>query len=147
LGRHGRRCERERREAEAREHAHLLLHDELLREALGRFRCDTRVVLDDEIDLAACDRVAILLHVEPARGLELLAGRGERTGQRNDEADLERLAGGERRLDERRRQRRGGRPEHCATAHCNTVRHRLLPSRVMRAQYRAFGRVAAVRSR
>ena len=34
-----------------------------------------------------------LLHVEPARGLDLAAGRRERSGQRQDEADLERVGG------------------------------------------------------
>ena len=70
--------ERERRQAETREHAHLLLHDELLRDALGRLGREAGVVLDDQLDLAAGDGVAVLRHVEPARGFDLLAGRGER---------------------------------------------------------------------
>ena len=64
------------------EHAHLVLHDELLRDALGGFGRQSGVVLDDQLDLAPGDRIAVLRDVEPARGFDLLAGRRERAGER-----------------------------------------------------------------
>ncbi len=65
----------ERRDAEAGEHVDLVVHHQLLREALGHVR-QAGVVLDDELDLLARHGVAVLRHVEPRRGLDLAAGGG-----------------------------------------------------------------------
>ena len=54
---------------------------------------DAGVVLDDQLDLAAGDGVAVLRHVELDRGLDLPAGGGRLAGHRQDQADLEGLAG------------------------------------------------------
>jgi hypothetical protein len=52
------------------------------------------------------DGVAVALHVELARGRDLLAGRGERPGHRQDQADLHR--GRLREREARQRAERGG---------------------------------------
>src|SRR5439155_3671746 len=70
---------------------YLVLHDHFLRDALGRLGGEAGVVLDDELDLAAGHRVAVLRHVETRRGFDLLAGRSEGSRQWQDEADLERV--------------------------------------------------------
>ena len=59
--------------------------------------CASRLVLSgtlagiaqDDLDLLAGDRVAVLLHVEIDGGLDLLAGRGLLPRHRHDEADLD----------------------------------------------------------
>ena len=60
---------------------------ELLRDALGGVR-DIAVVAHDQLDLLAGDLVAMLLHIKLGAALDLAAGRGERPGQRQDEADF-----------------------------------------------------------
>ena len=67
--------ERQRREAEADQHVHLVVDDELLGEALGDVR-RAGVVLDDQLDLLARDRGAVLLHPQLRARLDLLAGAG-----------------------------------------------------------------------
>ena len=69
---------------------HLVVDDQLLRQTLGHVG-DAGVVLDDQLDLLARDRIALLLHVQLRRRLDLPARRGERPGHRQDEADLHRL--------------------------------------------------------
>ena len=81
--------QRERREAEAGEHGDLVVDDQLLRDAPGRVG-HAGVVLEDQLDLASGDRVAVLRQVEPGAGLDLPAGGGERAGHRQDQADLQR---------------------------------------------------------
>ena len=77
----------------------LVVDDQLLRQPLGDVG-HAGVVLDDELDLLAGDRVAVLLHVELHGRLDLAAGRGERAGHRQDQADLHGVlresAGGDR---------------------------------------------------
>ena len=52
--------ERRRRDAEAGEEGHLVVDDQVLRDALGIVG-NGAVVLDDELDLLAGDGVAVLL--------------------------------------------------------------------------------------
>ena len=100
--------ERERRQAEAGEHVDLLVDDELLRDPPRRVG-DAGVVLDDDLDLAAGDGVAVLRDVELDRGLDLLAGRRRLAGHRQDEADLERRGRLRLRAGAAERRRRGRR--------------------------------------
>ena len=64
-----------------------------------------RVVLEDDFDLLAGDGVAVLLHVELDRVVDLLAGRGLAAGHRHDQPDLDGLL----RLRARKAQPRGDR--------------------------------------
>src|SRR6202171_3006438 len=49
------------------------------------------VVLEDDLDLLARNRVAVPLHVQLDRIVDLLAGRGLAAGHRQDQADLHAL--------------------------------------------------------
>ena len=64
----------------------MVVGDEFLGEPLGDVG-RAGVVLEDEIDLLAGDRVAVLRDVKLGAGLLLLAGRGRRAGHRQDQAD------------------------------------------------------------
>jgi hypothetical protein len=114
----GDRCRRQRgrRDAEAGEHVHLVVDHEFLREPLGDVGRGG-VVLDDDLDLLAGHRVAVLRHVQPHRGLDLPAGGSLLPGHRQDQADLEGVALG---VGQRQRQREGGQArslEQVATLH------------------------------
>jgi len=76
--------------AEARDEADLVVDDQFLRETLGIVG-NRRVVLQDDFDLLAGDGVALLLHVQLDRIVDLLAGRGLAAGHRQDQADLHAL--------------------------------------------------------
>ena len=83
----------------------MIVDDQFLRQPLGVVGHAAGIAQDD-LDLLAGDRVAVLLHVEIDGGLDLLAGRGLLPRHRYDEADLdgvlrERAAGGERADGER----------------------------------------------
>jgi hypothetical protein len=67
--------------------AHLVVDDQLLRDALGIVGHGS-IVFDDELDLLAGDHGAVLLHVEARRGGDLLSGRGLLTGHRQDQPDF-----------------------------------------------------------
>ena len=81
----------------------LVVHHQLLGQPLGHIGI-AGIVLDDQFDLLAGNRVAVLLHVEPGAGGELLAGRGERPGQRHEQTDLHGLLGEARRGEKGRDQ-------------------------------------------
>ena len=81
------------REPEAREEVDLVLHDQLLREALRHVGRRTADVLDDQLDLPARDRVAVLPDVSPGAGRHLLAEVREGPGHLGDDADLDRVRG------------------------------------------------------
>jgi hypothetical protein len=82
------------------ENANLLVDDQILGEALCRVR-RRRIVLDDELDLAAGDGVAVLLQVDLGTVDRGLSGGVEGARHRPDQAELEDLLG-------RRRTRQGG---------------------------------------
>ena len=67
----------------------LVVDDQLLREAAGRVG-HAAVVLEDDLDLAAGDLVAVLRHAELDGGVDLAAGGRLRAGHRQDQADLDR---------------------------------------------------------
>src|SRR5882762_2615691 len=90
LGRQRRRRQRCGSNAEARDEADLVVDDQFLRETLGIVG-NRRVVLQDDFDLLAGDGVALLLHVQLDRIVDLLAGRGLAAGHRQDQADLHAL--------------------------------------------------------
>jgi len=75
------------REVEPGEDVHLVVHQQLLRHALGHLRRHAGVVLDDELDLAPGHGVAVLRHIDVDAMLDLLAVVGERTGHRQHKAD------------------------------------------------------------
>ena len=83
-------AERERRQAEAGQHRHLVVDDQFLGDALGDVGV-AGVVLDNDLDLLAGHRRAVLLHEELDGRLDLPAGRGEGAGHRQDEPDLDRF--------------------------------------------------------
>ena len=91
FGRERRDRERRRRDAEAGEEVHLVVDDQVLRDALGVVG-NGAVILDDEFDLLAGDGVAVLRHEELDGGGFLLAGRLLLAGHRQDEADLDAVA-------------------------------------------------------
>ncbi len=70
----------------------MIVDDQLLRQALGVVG-NGAVVLEDDLDLAAGDRVAVLLHIKSHGGVDLLAGRGLAAGHRKNKADLHGLLG------------------------------------------------------
>ena len=84
----GATAERRRRDAEAGEEVHLVVDDQVLRDALGIVG-NGAVVLDDEFDLLAGDGVALLRHEQLGAGRDLLAGRLLLTGHRQNEADFD----------------------------------------------------------
>ena len=88
----------------------MIVDDELLRQPLGDVR-HAAVVADENLDLLAGHRVAVLRHVELDAGDDLLAGGADRAGHRHDEADLDRVLGG----GAAGAQRGGG---DCQTGHC-----------------------------
>ncbi len=67
-----------------------VVDDQFLRETLGIVG-NRRVVLQDDFDFLAGDGVALLLHVQLDRIVDLLAGRGLAAGHRQDQADLHAL--------------------------------------------------------
>ena len=99
--------ERGRRDAEAGDDVDLVVDDQLLRDPLGVVR-DGAVVLEDDLDLLAGDGVALLLHIELDRVVDLLAGRGLAAGHRQDQADLESILGIRRRGEQRSQTERAG---------------------------------------
>ena len=90
LGRQRRRGKGRRGNAEAGDEIDLVVDDQFLREALGIVG-DRAVILQDDLDLPAGDGVALLLHVELDRIVDLLAGRRLAAGHRQDQADLHAL--------------------------------------------------------
>ena len=76
-----------------------------------------RVVLQDDFDLLAGDGIAVLLHVELDRVVDLLAGRGLAAGHRQDQADLDGLLG----VSRRERQHPGD--GACGQQHVTANRH------------------------
>ena len=66
--------------------------DQLLRQALGHVG-QAGVVLDDQLDLASGDRVAVLREPQLHAVLDLLAVSREWAGHRQDESDLQRIGG------------------------------------------------------
>ena len=66
----------------------MIVDHELLGEPLGVVG-DAAVIPDDELDLLAGDRVAMLRHVELDGGGDFLPGGAHRAGHRQDEADLD----------------------------------------------------------
>ena len=86
LGRDGRCGEREGGQAEAHEHARVIVADQLFGESLGHVGC-AGVILDHEVNLLASDGVAVLRQEELGAGALLLAGRGRGPGHRHDHAD------------------------------------------------------------
>ena len=89
LGRHVGGGERVGREDEAGEDVHLVAHDELLRQALGDVGRGAAGVPADELDLAAGDGVALLLHVELDGVVHLGRRVGELARVRHDQPDLD----------------------------------------------------------
>ena len=82
-----RRCQRGRRHAKSGDDVDLVVDDQFLRQPLGIVgKC--RIVLQDHFDLLAGDGVAVLLHVQLDRVVDLLAGRSLTAGHRQDQADL-----------------------------------------------------------
>ena len=78
--------ERQRRQAEAADHRHLVVDDQFLRDA-ARLVCDAGVVAHEQLDLLARHRVSVVRH-EQARARQHLAARGGlRAGQRKNEPD------------------------------------------------------------
>ncbi len=74
------------------DHRDLLIDDQFLRQPLGVIR-NAGIVAHDQLDLAARDGGAVLLHVEPGGGLDLLADRTRAAGQRQHQADFGHLLG------------------------------------------------------
>jgi hypothetical protein len=67
---------------------------EFLRQPLADVaRCSGAVVLYDQLDLAAAERVAVDGEVEFDPVLDLFAVGGERTGHRQHQPDLHRIGG------------------------------------------------------
>ena len=91
LRRHVGGGERVGREIVAGEDVRAVAHDHLLRQPLGDVRRDAAGVLADQLDLAAGDGVAVLLHVELDAVVDLRAGIGELAGIGHDHADLDGL--------------------------------------------------------
>ena len=60
-----------------------------------------RIVLEDDLDLLAGDRRAVLRLIELHGGVDLLAGRGLLAGHRHDQADLDGVLGGGRIAEKR----------------------------------------------
>ena len=108
---------RGRRDAEAGEHVDLVVDHQLLREA-ARGVGHGGVVLDDHLDLAAGDRVAVLRHVELDRRVDLPAGGGLLAGHRQDQADLDRAGVGSRRPARTGRPPSRRRPGHAGSGAC-----------------------------
>ena len=96
LRRQRRRRKGGRRHAEARDEIDLVVDDQFLRQALGVVG-NRRVILEDDFDLLAGDGIAVLLHIELDRVVDLLAGRRLAAGHRQDQADLDGLLGVSRR--------------------------------------------------
>ena len=84
-------CHRQRggSDAKARNNIHLVVSNQLLRDALGIFRICT-VILQDNFNLFVGDGVAMLLHVKLDRVVELLAGRGLPASHWDNQPDLDR---------------------------------------------------------
>ena len=83
--------QRRRRDAGA-ENGDLVVDDQFLGEPLGGVRRG-RVILDDDLDLAARDGVAVLLEVKEGAVDGGLAGGVEGARHRLDQAELENLLG------------------------------------------------------
>ena len=81
-----------RRDAHAGQHVDLVVDDQLLREA-ARLVGQAGVVLDDQLDLLACYRVAMLRHIQACSGFDLAAGGGLLARHGQHQADLEFLLG------------------------------------------------------
>ena len=64
--------------------------DQLLGDALRNVG-NAGVVPDDQLDLSACDHVAMLRHIEARTGHGLLADGAEHPGQRHHESDFDRF--------------------------------------------------------
>ena len=74
---------------EAGEDVGAVTHDQLLRQPFGDLRGDAADILADHLDLLAGDRVTVLLHIEFDAVVELHAGIGELSGERQDDTDLD----------------------------------------------------------
>ena len=70
--------ERAWRQGETDEEIHLVIDRQFLRQATGRVG-NAGIVLHDQLDLAASDRVAVQLHVEPHARFHLPADGSEGT--------------------------------------------------------------------
>jgi len=108
------RRERHRITPGAHDRAHLAADDELLRRA-RRFRGVGLVVLDHQLEPAAAQHTAAGVE-SVARDLgahaDVVAGGGGRTGQRLDDADLDRRQHLQLRMDERRSRQQHRRDQH-----------------------------------
>ena len=105
LSRERRYRERGRRQAEAGENVDVVLDHQLLRQPLADVAGGAGVVVaNDQLDLAAGDRIAVSGEIEADAVLDLLAIGPERPGHRQHQTNLDRL-GAER--DRRHRQRQG----------------------------------------
>ena len=99
LLRDGGGSDRIRRQHPAGQDVHLVANDEFLRQPLGKVGRNAANVLADDLDLLAGNGVAVLLHVGLDAVLDLDAGVGELSGERQHEADLDgalRIRGGMR---------------------------------------------------
>src|SRR6202043_1375382 len=96
----------------------LIVDDHLLDDAAGIVG-NAAVVAHGQFDLAPGHRVAVLLHVELDRGLELTADRGEAgTCHRHAHADFQNRIGGDSGASNEAAGGGGGHAhEHCSTQH------------------------------
>ena len=83
--------QRQRGQAKTGQHVHLVVHHQLLRQALGHVG-HTGVVFQDQFHLAPGYGATVLLHEQPGSGLHLFAGGGKRPRHRCQKADFERGA-------------------------------------------------------
>ncbi len=81
-------CHGDGGETEATEEGDLVIHNQLLREALGNIG-NTLIILDDDFDALASNHVAALGHEGLGAGIELATGGSLRAGHRQDQADLD----------------------------------------------------------
>jgi hypothetical protein len=81
-------------EVQAGEDAHLVAHDQFLRDALGGVGRGAGGVFLDDLDGAPAHLAAVLLQIERDAGIELAAVVGVGAGVGGNEADAQRLVGG-----------------------------------------------------
>ena len=86
-----RRGQRRWRDAKTGQYIDLVVYHQLLRQALGDVG-HAGVVLQDQFNLFAGHRIAVLRHVKPRCRLDLPAGAGLLTGHRQNQANLEGVA-------------------------------------------------------
>jgi hypothetical protein len=85
-GTFGSKCSR--RDAEAGNETDLVVDDQFLGEALGVVGKGS-IIPEDDFDLLAGNGVAVLLHIQLDRIVDLLAGRRLAARHRQDQADLD----------------------------------------------------------